>query len=455
MAMAARRQGLDEREVTAGAGGESAPAAVGCLVNVCVPFVTGRCDYLGRPVASDVRPADKHAYLDALSSEVRAAGAQVAARGMRVDAVSLGVGAVGTVEPDRMHELGKAMRSSLPLASAPDVSAEVDPGLLSTALLDELRQLGLTTLRVRYLTSDEGELARMGRPSTELEMGKTRIVLDAAGFHHLDMQVIVGMRDQTPASLERTLRDALLVDGVFHVTLVPASGPFASPDEGRLARDRALAVDLLSAHGFVPYAPRCLARAGRAGVGAPRAAGAGRGTSAAPEACGVDDLARIPEEDRRYASDGVVGLGSASISCFDGLMWQNVSDPAGYAAAARDPRAMTAQALVVDDRLVAARRLLDALYHLRPVPAGSIDEVARSLRGTLVGSHSGARDDAGDGGDGRPAGVSSGLLEDGMLEERPDAPSPSGSPLGTPLVGLSNAGAARYERVFARILGGA
>jgi coproporphyrinogen III oxidase-like Fe-S oxidoreductase len=414
-----------------------------CLVNVCVPYTIGRCDYYGRPLRSGVAPDEKRAYFRALADEAKGIGTELAERRAVVDALTLGTGSIGTVEPSVMRELAGSLRSSLPLARGAFVTAEADPGLLSTALLDELKAFGITMLRIHYLTTDEASLSRMERPDTEIELKKTRIVLDSAAFHHLDMQVLVGLRGQDRKAFERTLRAALLVEGVEHVTLIPAAGAFAASYD-QLAGDCALAFDLLDAHGFAAYTPRCFARAAEGGR--------------APEAS-----LRLPEEDRLFRTDDVVGIGAAAISCYDGLMWQNVADPSEYVAARGDLGALTAQALEMGEAFVEARQVFDALYHLGCVPVGRIDAAADGVRGTLVGAPKAAGTGDALRGEHRdlPA-ISERLLEDGLLEEAPcPAPSPSperaeggaGACDGERFARLSTSGRASYDKVFARILG--
>ena len=134
-----------------------------CVISVNIPFVTGRCDFYGRNLYPNTAPAVKHAYLDALIAEARSVS-----------------GALGTIEPQKLREFLSELASALPLADGCFVSAEVDPGLLSTATMDELLAFGISVLRFHCLTSNSIESERLERAGAVGEMAKSRIVLDSS-----------------------------------------------------------------------------------------------------------------------------------------------------------------------------------------------------------------------------------------------------------------------------------
>ena len=129
-----------------------------CVISVNIPFVTGRCDFYGRNLYPNTAPAVKHAYLDALIAEARSVSEDL---GEPVSCVAFEGGALGTIEPQKLREFLSELASALPLADGCFVSAEVDPGLLSTATMDELLAFGISVLRFHCLTSNSIESERL------------------------------------------------------------------------------------------------------------------------------------------------------------------------------------------------------------------------------------------------------------------------------------------------------
>ena len=363
-----------------------------CTLTVNIPFVTGRCDFYGRALRRNASPGCKHAYLDALLAEARWSCPDIASNGLEIDRISFYNGSLGTVEPGHLRSFLHELACVAPLAPARHLDAEVDPGLVSTALLGELRQQGLDLLRFHYLTSDPVESERMERPCSTVEMPKTRIVTDAAGFHTFDMQVLVGLAGQTEKSLLKTLRDAVLTDGVVHCTLIAASGPLALKDPVLVLRLYETADWFLAEHGFAPYTPRCFAAHGH----------------------------RIPCEADRYAKVDVIALGAGGLSRLGNLVWENTGNLDRYIEGSSDAECITSRIGEVDDESERLRALFDCLYRLDTVPCGALD----NARGGQV----------------EPK-----FLQEGLLEKA-DAPSGHG-------VRLSAAGRLRYQDVFARIAG--
>ena len=150
------------------------------------------------------------------------------------------------------------LASALPLADGCFVSAEVDPGLLSTATMDELLAFGISVLRFHCLTSNSIESERLERAGAVGEMAKSRIVLESAGFFNIDAQILVGLVGQTEKTVLKTLRELVLSSDVNHCTLLPARGSVAG-DAVFATEMFCVASSFLKEHGFVQYAP-CVLR---------------------------------------------------------------------------------------------------------------------------------------------------------------------------------------------------
>ena len=304
---------------------------MGCAISVNIPFVTGRCDFYGRNLYANTAPAIKHAYLDALIAEARSVGEDL---GEPVSCVAFEGGALGTIEPQKLREFLPELASALPLADDCFVSAEVDPGLLSTATMDELLAFGISALRFHCLTSNPIESEWLERAGAVGEMAKSRIVLESAGFSNIDAQILVGFAGQTEKTLLKTLRELVLMSDVSHCTLLAARGSM-SGDAAFAAEMFCVASAFLEEHGFAQYAPLCFAKPGF----------------------------ELAIERLRKGGD-VVGLGPSTVSRLGNLMWANGGDIDVYIQSGADPEAITESVVEIAGPLASAQKEIANLWQL-------------------------------------------------------------------------------------------
>ena len=304
---------------------------MGCAISVNIPFVTGRCDFYGRNLYTNTAPAIKHAYLDALIAEARSVGEDL---GEPVSCVAFEGGALGTIEPQKLREFLPELASALPLADDCFVSAEVDPGLLSTATMDELLAFGISALRFHCLTSNPIESEWLERAGAVGEMAKSRIVLESAGFSNIDAQILVGFAGQTEKTLLKPLRELVLMSDVSHCTLLAARGSM-SGDAAFAAEMFCVASAFLEEHGFAQYAPLCFAKPGF----------------------------ELAIERLRKGGD-VVGLGPSTVSRLGNLMWANGGDIDVYIQSGADPEAITESVVEIAGPLASAQKEIANLWQL-------------------------------------------------------------------------------------------
>ena len=304
---------------------------MGCAISINIPFVTGRCDFYGRNLYANTAPAIKHAYLDALIAEARSVGEDL---GEPVSCVAFEGGALGTIEPQKLREFLSELASALPLADDCFVSAEVDPGLLSTATMDELLAFGISALRFHCLTSNPIESEWLERAGAVGEMAKSRIVLESAGFSNIDAQILVGFAGQTEKTLLKTLRELVLMSDVSHCTLLAARGSM-SGDAAFAAEMFCVASAFLEEHGFAQYAPLCFAKPGF----------------------------ELAIERLRKGGD-VVGLGPSTVSRLGNLMWANGGDIDVYIQSGADPEAITESVVEIAGPLASAQKEIANLWQL-------------------------------------------------------------------------------------------
>ncbi len=307
------------------------------ILHINIPFVTGRCDYYGRVLVHGVAPNAKNAYREALSDEAQSRAAAIDAP---FNTLCFSNGAIGTIDPRSFRSFLRDLKNTLPFEDECRLYAEADPGLLSSALMAELKAGGLTMLRMRYLTSDPVESERLERPCSLVEMQKTNIVLESFGTTKIDMQILVGAAGQTTKSLVKTLRDAVLSSNVVHCTIIPAQGRLACESDEKAAL-LSVASEFLKEHGFVRYTPLCFAK----------------------------NESIVPEESNRYAEIQHIGIGLSEISHHNDMNWANCTDFEAYVNHAADPESIVATAFEDTSDVMTARAVVRALYTLNAIDA--------------------------------------------------------------------------------------
>lgn len=326
---------LDMRDDTRGAGDDSRDAAAGVDASLSIPFTIARFDWLEGAFSPFTRQSSKESYIRGLVRELEGF-AEEGERALATRSLSIGPGGIGTLEADLIADVFGAAARLLRLDEA-DRAAWIDPGVLSTSQLDVLRACGVNRYVVRFLSSDPRECDFMGLPGAHIEMQKTAMVLDYAGSHTLDMQLVVGLYGQS----ERSLRESLVAAMHYHarhIQLVSVRPSFGKAcDDATTSRLFSFACGWLEEHGFLRYAPCCFARPG----------------------------AERPAEAHRFESLSELGFGMAATSVFNGLIWENVVDIDEYIRAEGSPEALTAHVATLNDGALQARARWADLYHLR------------------------------------------------------------------------------------------
>lgn len=159
----------------------------------------------------------------------------------------------------------EAVGESFGLAAGGEVTTEANPDSVDTAYLRELRAAGFTRVAFGMQSTSARVLRLLDRTHTPGTALQAVAWAQAAGFEHINLDVIYGTPGETMAELRQTLTDAIAT-GVDHVsayslTIEPgtrlgamnARGDFPSTDEDELAAKYELVDELLTSAGFEWY----------------------------------------------------------------------------------------------------------------------------------------------------------------------------------------------------------
>ena len=196
-----------------------------------IPFCVRKCrycDFLSAPASDEVRAA----YLRSLNGQIRAFGRRLQADSAFnpsaddsnvsvnesanntafdyiVDSVFIGGGTPSLLSSTQMIELMNTVRESFALSSDAEITAECNPGTVNEEKLRAYKNAGINRLSIGLQSSDNEELALLGRIHTWEEFLSTFELARRVGFDNINIDVMGSLPGQTPASYQKTLERVL------------------------------------------------------------------------------------------------------------------------------------------------------------------------------------------------------------------------------------------------------
>ena len=333
-------------------------------IYVHVPFCATRCGYcdFNTYTPAELGGANPDGWLDALRIELELAAARVGAR--EVATVFVGGGTPSMLGGQRLAAVLDAIRAHFTLAEGAEVTTEANPESTTPELLAQLRNAGFTRLSLGMQSTAPHVLAALDRVHSPGRALAAAADARAAGFDHVNLDLIYGTPGETDDDLRRSV-DAAIGAGVDHVSAYALvvedgtalarrvrRGEFPAPDDDVLAARYELLDDHLSAAGFDWYE--------------------------------VSNWSRPGGECRHnlgYWDGGEWwGAGPGAHGYVDGTRWWNVKHPNAYAQTLAEGRLPIADSESLDG---AARHVEDVMLRLRlrqglPVAVLSAAEASRA-----------------------------------------------------------------------------
>ena len=344
-----------------------------------VPFCATRCGYcdFNTYTAGELgTSASPDSWFAAASAEIDLAAGVIRAHGDRrpVSTVFVGGGTPSLMGAERLGALLARIDDRLGLAPDAEVTTEANPESTDRQLLDGLLAAGYTRLSLGMQSTDPGVLRVLERthtPGRPLEVvGWAR----AAGFRHVNLDLIYGTPGETDeqftasvgaaigAGVDHVSAYSLIVEPGTRMARAVRTGRLPMPAEDVLA-DRYLIADrLLAASGLHWYEVSNWA---------------------------ADEQARCRHNLAYWRGDDWWGIGPGAHSHLGGVRWWNVKHPHAYATALAEGRSPGQAREVLGEE---ARRTEDILLRLRlaeglPLdrlgPAGIREAAAAAAEGLL------------------------------------------------------------------------
>ena len=339
---------------------------------VHVPYCRTRCGYcdFNTYTAAELGPdASQAGYADQAVAEVRLARRVLGEAAPPAETVFFGGGTPTLLPAADLVRMLAAIRAEFGLAEGAEVSTEANPESVDTAYLAELRAGGFTRVSFGMQSATPHVLRLLERTHTPGRPEECVAEARAAGFDHVNLDLIYGTPGETETDWATTLERAVAAgpDHVSAYALIVEDGTrFAArvrrgevpmPDDDALA-DRYLATEAaLGAAGFDWYEISNWA---------------------------TSPAARCRHNVLYWESHDWWGVGPGAHSHLGGVRWWNLRHPARYGAALATggSPAQAREVLTVEDRRV--ERVLLSLRLATGCPLAELTEAGREAAGAAL-----------------------------------------------------------------------
>ena len=187
---------------------------------VGIPFCPTRCAYCSF-VSNSVEKSFHlvEPYLTALLAEADSAASMVKELGLRVRSFYMGGGTPTTLTAEQMDRLLGRLNEKFDLAGAVERTVEAGrPDTITAEKLAVLRKNGVDRISVNPQSMDDRVLAAIGRRHSGDGIRAAMELVKAAGFPHVNMDLIAGLPEDTPEGFRRTL-DEVIAFGTDNITI--------------------------------------------------------------------------------------------------------------------------------------------------------------------------------------------------------------------------------------------
>jgi oxygen-independent coproporphyrinogen-3 oxidase len=228
-------------------------------IYVHIPFCLVHCPYCDFNAHAGMDDL-KVPYVEALLKEIRAA-----ADGAAVETVFFGGGTPTELPPAELARILAAIRESFDVAPNAEVAIEANPESTTRGTFDGLRKAGFTRVSLGVQSLAPHVLTWLGRAHTPQQALAALREATAAGFDHVNADLIFGTPGESLADWRASL-EGVLATGIDHVSTYALQveertplrswvdrGQRPAPDDDDQADRYELAAELLPAAGLVRY----------------------------------------------------------------------------------------------------------------------------------------------------------------------------------------------------------
>ncbi|HEX3601199.1 MAG TPA: coproporphyrinogen-III oxidase family protein [Lacipirellulaceae bacterium] len=188
---------------------ESPPAQTPLGLYLHIPFCRKRCKFCYFKVFTEKNSGEVERYLAALSREIELVSKLPVMGGRPFRFVYFGGGTPSFLSSRQLERLVDRLRANVSWDKAEEVTFECEPGTLSEAKVQTLREIGVTRLSLGVEHFDNDILRENGRAHESPEIYRAWPWIQAAGFANTNIDLISGMVGETWDKWRETVRRAI------------------------------------------------------------------------------------------------------------------------------------------------------------------------------------------------------------------------------------------------------
>jgi len=214
------------------------------------------CDFNSHEAKDSIPESD---YIDALIIDLEHELPGI--WGRTINSIFFGGGTPSLLSAQGMDQLLTAIRTRLPLAPDTEITLEANPGTFEQEKFCDFRKLGINRLSIGIQSFNDISLSALGRVHNGQEAKQALLTARQAGFDNINLDLMYGLPEQTPAMALDDLNQALALQpehlSHYQLTLEPNTRfhhqPPALPDDEYIWTMQQDCQAQLSARGFEQY----------------------------------------------------------------------------------------------------------------------------------------------------------------------------------------------------------
>ena len=236
---------------------------------VHIPFCVRKCnycDFCSVPDNTDLRER----YVDALITEIES---HKTSPRIKIDTVFFGGGTPSLLSAEQFGSIVKAIKRSFYLCDDYEFTVEVNPGTANGTIFRAFKEHGVNRISIGFQSMHDNEQKILGRIHNYDDFYDTMELARSLGFDNINVDVMYGIPEQTPASFKNSLLAVtdLSPEHISCYGLIVEDGtPFGDrrdeldlPDEDLEVEMYQLACELLRKKGYEHYEISNYARRGK------------------------------------------------------------------------------------------------------------------------------------------------------------------------------------------------